>query len=95
MIIIEGYIRDPVGKPLVGISVEAFQHNPLSDLTLTTFPEITDNEGYFKIIPQRDIDDTNSNVYIIITEDSKKFVSVRYRHSRYKRKEFFSVGGAN
>jgi choline dehydrogenase-like flavoprotein len=95
MVIIEGYVHNSVGQPLVGISVEAFQHNPLGDLTLTTFPEITDNEGYFKIIPQRDIDETNSNVYIIITDDSKKFVSVRDRHSRHKRREFFSVGGAN
>jgi hypothetical protein len=95
MVIIEGYIRDPVGQPLVGISFEAFQHNSLGDLSLTTFPEITDNEGYFKIIPQRDIDETNSNVYIIITDDSKNFVSVRDRHSRHKRKEFFSVGGTN
>jgi hypothetical protein len=80
---------------LVGIAVEASQYNPLGDLALTTFPEITDNEGYFKIIPQRDIDETNSNVYIIITDDSKKFISVRDRHSRHKRKEFFSVGGTN
>jgi hypothetical protein len=95
MVIIEGYIRDPVGQPLVGIPVEASQYNPLGDLTLTTFPEITDNKGYFKIVPQRDIDETNSNVYIIITDESKKFISVRDRHGRHKRKEFFSVDGIN
>jgi adenylate kinase len=78
---------------LVGISVEAFQYNPLDDLALTTFPEIIDNKGYFRIMPQRDIDETNSNVYLIITNDSKKFISVRDKHGRHKRKEFFSVDG--
>src|SRR5215217_5784357 len=95
MVIIEGYAHNSAGQPLVGISVEAFEQNPLGDLTLTTFPELTDNKGYFKILPQRNIDETNSNVYIVVTDESKKFVSVRDRHSRYKRKEFFSVGGAN
>jgi len=95
MVIIEGYAHNSAGQPLVGISVEAFEQNPLGDLTLTTFPELTDNKGYFKILPQRNIDETNSNVYIVVTDESKKFVSVRDRHSRYKRKEFFSVGGIN
>ena len=49
MVVIEGYIRDSTGQPLVGIPVEAFQQNPLGDLTLTAFPQLTDNEGYFKI----------------------------------------------
>jgi hypothetical protein len=95
MVIIEGYVRNSAGQPLAGIPIEAFQQNPLGDLTLTAFPEITNNEGYFKIITQRDIDEMNSNVFIIITDESKKFISVRDRHSRYKRKEFFSVGGTN
>jgi hypothetical protein len=34
-------------------------------------------------------------VYIVVTDESKKFVSVRDRRSRYKRKEFFSVEGMN
>jgi hypothetical protein len=32
-------------------------------------------------------------VYIADTDELKKFVSVRDRHDRYKRKEFLSVGG--
>jgi hypothetical protein len=52
MVVIEGYIRDSAGQPLAIVPVEAFQLNPLGDLTLTSVPEITDNEGYFKIIPQ-------------------------------------------
>ena len=94
MVIIEGYIHDSAGQPLVEYPVEASQHNPLGDLTLTSIPEITDKEGYFRIIPQRDIDEINSNVYIIVTDESKKFVSVRDRYSRHKKEEFFSVGGA-
>lgn len=95
MVTIEGYIRDSVGQPLAGIPVEAFQRNPLGDLNLTAAPEITDGDGYFKIIPQRDIDEINSNVYVVITDESKTFVSVRDRHGRYKKKEFFSTGGIN
>jgi len=68
MVIIEGYAHNSAGQPLVGISVEAFEQNPLGDLTLTTFPELTDNKGYFKILPQRNIDETNSNVYIVVTD---------------------------
>jgi GMC oxidoreductase len=94
MVIIEGYIRDSTGQqPLVGLPVEAFQQNQLGDLILTEFPEFTNEEGYFKIIPQRNINETNSNVYIVVTDESKRFVSVRDRHSRCKRKEFSSVEG--
>ena len=95
MVVIEGYIRNSLGQPLTRIPVEAFQYNPLGDLTLTSIPEVTDNDGYFKIIPQKDVDESNSNVYIVVTDESKKFVSVRDRRSRYKRKEFFSVEGFN
>ena len=96
MVVIEGYIRDSAGQqPLVGIPVEAFQQNPLGDLTLTASPQPTDNNGFFEIIPQRDISETASNVYIVVTDESKGFVSVRDRYSRYKRKEFFSQAGTN
>ena len=77
MVVIEGYIRDSTGQPLVGIPVEAFQQNPMGDLTLTGFPQPTDNEGYFNIASQRKIDENNSNVYIVVTDEAKKFVSVR------------------
>ncbi len=90
MVVIEGYIRDSAGQPLARIPVEASQPG---DLTLTAVPEITDNDGYFKIIPQRNVDEINSNVYIVITDDSKKFVSVRDRYSRYKRRDFFDSQG--
>jgi hypothetical protein len=94
MVIIEGYIRDSTGQqPLVGLPVEAFQQTQLGSLILTELPEFTDEEGYFKIIPQRNINETGSNVYIVVTDESKRFVSVRDRHSRYKRKEFSSVEG--
>jgi cholesterol oxidase len=94
MVIIEGYIRDLTGQqPLVGLPVEAFQQTQLGSLILTELPEFTDEEGYFKIIPQRNINETGSNVYIVVTDESKRFVSVRDRHSRYKRKEFSSVEG--
>lgn len=63
MVVIEGYIRDSAGQPLTSIAVEAFQLNPLGDLTLTAAPETTDNDGYFKIIPERNVDEINSNVY--------------------------------
>src|SRR5215204_5850428 len=95
MVIIEGYVHDSAGQqqPLVGLPVEAFQQNLLGDLSLTAFPQFTNDEGFFKIIPQININETSSNVYIVITDESKRFVSVRDRHSRYKRKEFLSVGG--
>src|SRR5438128_7821936 len=95
MVAIEGNIRNSTGQPLIRIPVEAFQYNPLGDLILTSIPEVTDNDGYFRIIPQKNIDETSSIVYIVVTDESKKFVSVRDRHSRYKRKEFFSVEGGN
>src|SRR5215472_16107007 len=94
MVVIEGYIRDSTGQPLTSVPVEAFQLNPLGDLTLTAAPEITDNHGYFNIIPQRNVDEINSNVYIAITDESKKFVSVRDRYSRYKRSDFFDTEGS-
>jgi choline dehydrogenase-like flavoprotein len=93
--VIEGYITNSLGEPLTRIPVEAFQYNPLGDLTLTSIPVVTDNGGYFKIIPQKNVEESNSNVYIVVTDESKKFVSVRDRRSRYKRKEFFSVEGFN
>ena len=96
MVIIEGYIRDSAGQqPLVGLPVEAFQQNLLGDFSLTASPQFTNDEGYFKIIPQRNINETSSNVYIVVTDESKRFVSVRDRHSRYKRKEFLSVEGTS
>lgn len=94
MVVIEGYIRDSAGQPLTSVPVEAFQLNPLGDVTLTAAPETTDNHGYFNIIPQRNVDEINSNVYIAITDDSKKFVSVRDRYSRYKRSDFFDPQGS-
>ena len=96
MTIIEGYIRDSAGQqPLVGLPVEAFQQNPLEDLTLTGSPQVTNDVGFFKIIAQGNINETSSNVYIVVTDKSKRFVSVRDRHSRYKRKEFQSVEGTS
>ena len=79
MVLIEGFIRDISGQPLVGIPVEAFQRNPLGDLNITSLHEITDSNGYFRIIPQRDIDEINSNVYLVVKDELKKFVSVRDR----------------
>jgi GMC oxidoreductase len=94
LVIIEGYILDSTEKqPLVGLPVEAFQQNQLGDFSLTAFPAFTDDEGHFRIIPQGNINETSSNVYIVVTDESKRFVSVRDRHSRYKRKEFTSVEG--
>src|SRR5437764_14277236 len=98
MVIIEGYIRNSSGQRLTRIPVEAFQHDPfnlLPDSNLTSIPEVTDNDGYFRIIPQRNVHEVNSNVYVVVTDESKKFVSVRDRLSRYKRKEFFSAEGVN
>ena len=96
MVIIEGYIRDSTGQqPLVGLPVEAFQQTPLGSLSLTQSPEFTDEKGYFKIIPQINIiNEIGSNVYIVITDESKRFVSVRDRHSRYKKREFSSAEGS-
>src|SRR5918996_6055625 len=94
MVIIEGYILDSTEKqPLVGLPVEAFQQNQLGDFSLTAFPAFTDDEGHFRIIPQGNINETSSNVYIVVTDESKRFVSVRDRHGRYKRKEFTSIEG--
>jgi hypothetical protein len=45
LVVIEGYIRNSLGQPLTRIPVEAFQYNPLGDLTLTSIPEVTDNDG--------------------------------------------------
>ena len=94
MVTIEGYVHDSARQqPLVGLPVEAFQQNPFGDLSLTAFPQFTNDEGFFKIIPQRNIEEISSNVYIVVTDESKRFVSVRDRYSRYKRKEFLSIGG--
>jgi cholesterol oxidase len=80
---------------LVGLPVEAFQQTPLGSLSLTQSPEFTDEEGYFKIIPQINIiNETGSNVYVVVIDESKRFVSVRDRQSRYKKKEFPSAEGS-
>src|SRR5829696_1080678 len=91
MVVIEGYIRDTEGRPLAGIPVKAYQQRLPLDLTLTESPQPTDNEGYFRIVPPRNISDIASNVYIVVIDKSKRFISVRDRHSRYKRKESRSV----
>jgi choline dehydrogenase-like flavoprotein len=95
MVIIEGYIHDSIGyQPIVGLPVEAFQQNQFGDdSSLTGAPQFTNDEGYFRIISQRNISATRENVYIVVTDESKRFVSVRDRHSRYKRKEISSSGG--
>jgi hypothetical protein len=86
MAIIEGYIRDVSNQPISGISIQAFQDRQLiGDLNLTRDPVITDNNGYFKLILTRDIEAVNSNVYLIVIDTEKKFVSMRDWKSRYKR----------
>jgi hypothetical protein len=86
MAIIEGYIRDVSNQPISGISIQAFQDRQLiGDLNLTRDPVITDNNGYFKLILTRDIESVNSNVYLIVIDTEKKFVSMRDWKSRYKR----------
>ena len=96
MVAIEGYVRDSAGQPLVTILVEAFKQssiapNPQLDRNLGS--EVTDNEGYFRIDPERNTDEINSNVYIVVTDGSKEFVSVRDRHSRYKKKYSYDNQG--
>src|SRR5215204_2834823 len=91
MVVIEGYIRDTEGRPLAGIPVKAYQQRLPLDLTLTESPQPTDNEFYFISLPPRNISDIASNVYIVVIDKSKRFISVRDRHSRYKRKESRSV----
>ena len=86
--VIEGYIHDVSGQPLSGIPVQAFQDRKLiGDLSLTPLPEITDNNGNFKIIPTKDIEVINSNVYLVVLDIEKKFVSMRDWKSRYKREK--------
>ena len=96
MVAIEGYVRDSAGQPLVTILVEAFKQrsfapNPQLDRNLGS--EVTDNEGYFRIDPERNTDEINSNVYIVVTDGSKEFVSVRDRHSRYKKRYSYDNQG--
>ena len=96
MVAIEGYVRDSAGQPLVTILVEAFKQrsfapNPQLDRNLGS--EVTDNEGYFRIDPERNIDEINSNVYIVVTDGSKEFVSVRDRDSRYKKRYSYDNQG--
>src|SRR5215203_5350063 len=94
MVIIEGYIRDSARQqPLVGLAVEAFEKTPFGDITLTASPQLTNDDGLFKIVTQRNINDTSANVYIVVTDESKKFVSVRDRYSRYKKEEFLTIEG--
>src|SRR5215217_2773741 len=94
MVVLEGHIRNCIGQPLVTILVEAFKQrdfipNPQLDDNLGS--EVTDNRGHFSINIQSRFDEINPNIYIVITDESMKFISVRDRHGRYKRKEFFSV----
>lgn len=86
MVVIERYIRDTERRPLAGIPVKAYQQRLPLDRTLTESTQPTENEGYFRIVPQRNISETASNVYIVIIDKSKSFVSVRDGHSRFKRK---------
>jgi hypothetical protein len=88
MAIIEGYIRDVSNQPLSGIPIQAFQDRHLiGDLKLTPDPVITDNNGHFKLIPNRDIETINSNVYLVVIDTEKKIVSMRDWKSRYKREK--------
>lgn len=88
MAIIEGYIRDVSNQPLPGIHIQAFQDRQLiGDLNLTRDPVVTDNNGYFKLIPTKNIEVINSNVYLVVIDIGKKFVSMRDWTSRYKREK--------
>ena len=88
MATIEGYIRDVSNQPLPGIHIQAFQDRQLiGDLNLTRDPVVTDNNGYFKLIPTKDIEAINSNVYLVVIDVGKKFVSMRDWTSRYKREK--------
>jgi hypothetical protein len=88
MAIIEGYIGDASDRPLPGIPVLAFQDRQLiGDLNLTPIPVITDNNGYFTINLTRDIEVINSNVYLVVIDTEKKFISMRDWKSRYKREK--------
>ena len=91
VIAIEGYIHDTTRHPLTGIPVKTFLHRKrLPDSPLTSSSEITDHRGYFKIIPKiRNVRDVNSNVYIVVVDQSREFLSVRDRQNRYKREQFF------
>jgi len=63
-------------------------------LNLTAFPQSKYNDGFYEIIPQINIiNEICSKVYIAVTDESKKFVTVGDRHDRYKRKELLSVEG--
>ena len=94
MIIIEGYVHDSAEQPLSGVPVEVFQHFPGQDLLLSPSPpEMTDNEGYFKITLSHTIHIKNSQVYLAITDSMGRFTSVRDSQSRYKKEEFIDDRG--
>ncbi|MGH9973409.1 MAG: hypothetical protein ACRD93_05885 [Nitrososphaeraceae archaeon] len=71
---LQGYIRDTSGQPLSGIPI----------LKLTPLPLVTDNIGYFES-NLKELNSTNSNLFLTVIDVGKKFASVRDWSSRYKK----------
>ena len=78
MVTIEGRIHDSKNNSLSGIPIEVFQRLPGTDLVLTPPPpDVTDRNGNFKIVLTQQIHVKNSQVYLAMTDTTRRFVSVR------------------
>ena len=94
MTIIEGYIHDSRDNPLSNVPVELFQRFLGQDLPLTMLASNkTDDKGYFKITLNQIIHIKNSQVYLVLTDSTGRFASVRDNQSRYKKEEIFGTQG--
>jgi hypothetical protein len=94
MIVVEGSVHDSEGNSLPRIPIEIYQRFLGGERILTLPPpELTDNEGHFKIMLSQNINVKNSQVFLAITDSTRTFASVRDSQSRYKKEDFFDNQG--
>jgi|GEM_PF-337779 len=88
--VVKGRIRDSEGKQLSGISVNAYDKDPVSDDLLGS--SLTDNDGHFEIVfSEKDFDrfhiEGEPEVYLKINDTNESFKSVKDKQESYTKDE--------
>jgi len=88
--VVKGRISDSQNNPLQGIPIKAYDHDPLGDDLLGTSQ--SNQLGYFEIpFSKQKFDplgiEGEPDVYLVVTDSDKKFLSVKDRLGGYRRED--------